>query len=786
MYARSVFAFSLLACVALGCSPLRDNDAVPRQLGEACAALEECAAGLVCAHDGSCQAVGDPGTAAREEACGADEDCRIEFVCGGAGLCARSRQGDVADVCSSDASCAPELRCAHSGRCARIGDPGTTGEGQECEATADCGLGLICGGDGNVCTPVPPWAGAACAPVGGPPRPLFEVPRGARQSDFFTLPFPNDVLRTGNRVNLRGYPGTNQFPQPGEAIGAVLAAQTLNADGFGLNPAVTFRFSRGVDFTSLVFGGDDKNFIFVDITPDSDRFDRLPRARFFATSNRGRYVCENWLGIRPAEGSPLEAGHTYAVLFLNGVLDTDGEPIVADPDFLAVTGNVRPQFPTLAAAWDRYRPLKAWLDFKGILPEELVGGTVFTTGDPRRFVAAMRPAVHATAAPSVEALNACGQGDSPCSAACSGADGVDEFTGEIRLSNFLTGAAPFKNTGGAVVFEDGVPRLQRREQVCVRLAVPQGERPAGGWPLAIFAHDAGDDARAGIERGLASQLADRGWATLTYDGVLQGARAGTTPPPTGADVRALLNAPTRPLVARDHALQATADLHGLVRLLPELRRTVGGVNLGFDRTRLIFIGHGLGGELGVPFAAYEPEIKAVILAGVGGSVMDQLQATREPANLNALYSVALAEPRLDGMHAGMHLYQAWLDTRDPMNYAPLLLAPPAGVPFKHVWSIYGTNDAITPGKTMGYLAYAGRFGRVGPELEELIALFPIDEGAGGANVRGPDNTRFTQVLKQYDGGDDGHAVLFESADVQADLADFLDALAEGEVPVLSD
>ncbi|MGK0358681.1 MAG: hypothetical protein ACI9U2_000973, partial [Bradymonadia bacterium] len=312
MHARFVIVFSLLASLALGCSPLRDNDAVPQQVDEPCAELAECAAGLACAQDATCQAVGEPGTAGREEPCGADEDCRIEFVCGGAGRCARSRQGDIADICSSDASCAPELRCANSGRCARIGDPGTSAEGVDCENTDECGLGLICGGDGGICTAVPTWAGAACEPVGGPARPLFEVPRGARETDFFRLPFPNDVLRIGNRINLRGHPGTEQRPEPGDAIGAVLAAQALNADGFGLNPAITFRFSRGVDFNSLVFGGDNKNFVFVDITPNNDRFDRLPRARFFATSNRSRYVCENWLGLRPVEGSPLDSGHTYA------------------------------------------------------------------------------------------------------------------------------------------------------------------------------------------------------------------------------------------------------------------------------------------------------------------------------------------------------------------------------------------------------------------------------------------------------------------------------------------
>lgn len=775
-----------LSALVLACSPLRDNAAVPVQLGEACAAFEECAAGLVCTQEGTCQPVGDPGTAGREEPCASDLDCQIEYVCGGAGRCSRSREGDVADVCTGDQSCAPGLRCGNNGRCARQGEPGTTGEGEACGNADECGFGLICGG-GDVCAPVPQWSGVECLGAEGESRPLFEVPRGVRDGDFFGLPYPNDVLRAGNRLNLAGYPGTEQRPEPGDAIAALLAATRQQTDGFSLNPAVIFRFSRSIDFQTLEFGTDRPNFWFVDITPDSESFDRRPRARFFATTDRSRYICEDWLGIRPSEGTPLEPGHTYAVLFLTGILDTNGDPIVPDADFLAVTGNQRPRFPTLAAAWDRYQPLKAWLDFKGILPEELVGGTVFTTGNPRRPMAAMRPAVMDAAAPSVESLAVCDRSASPCDNApdrrCEGGDGFVEVHGQIRLSNFLTGAAPFTASGGSVAFADGAPRLQRREEVCVSVTVPEGDRPAGGWPLAVFAHAEGGNFRSNVSTGLAAQLADLGWATLSYDGVMQGARAGLPEAPDGLAVMTSLNTLTRPGLARDHALQAAADLHGIARVLPDLRQTVDGVNLGFDRNRLVFIGHGLGGELGVPAMAYDPSYAAVVLASVGGSVTDRANLTLAPANLNAQYAVALAEPRLDGMHPGLHLAQTWLDTRDPMNYAPLLREPPADVPFKHVLQIYGLNDSVVPNKAQGYLAVAGRFSRIGRALEEIVALQPIADGSGGSNVRGPERTLFTQVVKQYP-TEEGHTALFDHEFARRDLADFLNAIAAGEVPTI--
>lgn len=773
---RGFFVATLLA---LGCSPLRDNEAVPSQLGEACARVDDCAAGLVCTQEGACQAVGDPGTAGREDACAADADCQIGLVCGGAGRCARSRQGEVSDVCNADASCAPGLRCANNGRCARADDPGTTAEGDACAANAECGFGLICG-EGDTCTPVPPWSGVACAAEAGPPRPLFEVPRGVRSGDFFRLPYPNDVLRAGDRVDLAGYPGTEQSPAPGDAINAMLSAVGLTAEGFSLNPAVIFRFSRSVDFESLVFSGDNTNFYFADITP-GDTFDRRPRARFFATSDRTRYICDDWLGIRPSEGSPLLPGHTYAVVFLTGVLDTDGEPLVPDADFLAVTGSRRPQFPSLAAAWDRYQALQPWLEARGIEPEQLIGGAVFTTGDPRAIMRAVRPAVYAAAPPSVDGLSRCDGGTSACGP-CGDADGVVEYAGKVRLSNFLIGAAPYTNAGGAIALEDGAPKLQRREEVCVSLAIPEGETPARGWPVALFGHDVGGDFRSGVTSGLATNLASQGWATLSFDAVMHGARAGLPEPPDGAAALLALNDPLRPGLMRAHGFQGAADLHGLVRLLPDLGAAAG---LELNPARYIFIGHGMGGELGVPFLAYEPDIKAAVLAGAGGSVADRLRSTRLPANLGAAFNVALAEPRLDGMHPGLHLIQTWLDARDPVNYMPLLLQPPDGVPLKHVFMIYGENDRVVPGNTQGYLAVAGRLKQIGAPLDDeaIVALRPVED-ENGANVRGPDNTRFTQVLKQYPTLGDGHTVLFDDRAAQRDLSTFLEAIRGGRTPII--
>jgi len=776
---------SLALLVLSACSPLRTNDALLKKIGEACEQLEDCGAALVCAADGVCTPVGEPGTADREEPCAGDTDCRIEYVCGGAGRCARSRQGEVADTCNGDESCGGDLVCNREGRCGRMGEPGTVPGGGMCTASEECGFGLVCGADG-LCNRVPLWSGVECETLDGPTRVLFEVPEGGRTTDFYRLPFPNDVLRTGTAIDFDGYPGLEQFPEPGVAVGNVLAALEVEGTGFSLNPAIIFRFSRAVEFATATFSGDRPNFIFVDITADNPSRGRRPRARFFATTDRARSICQSYLSIRPSEGTPLEVGHTYAVMFLTGLLDTSRQPVNADADFRDVMGPTRPRAPALAAAWDRYQPLKSWLAESEIPVDSVIGATVFTTGDPLATMAAMRPAVQAAPAPELTRAVSCDDARSPCAGSPGRGCGPRnpafiEVDGIATLPGFLEGVAPFERSGGTVHFEGGRPRVQRQEEVCVALTVPRnGPRPVGGWPVVVFAHDLGDHYRSFIERGLAQTLAEAGWATISYDGVLQGARGGGADPLTAVELETRFNDPLDPVFMRDHAFQGAADLFGLVRMLRSTRLRVGMADLGFNREHIVFLGHGRGGELGAPFAAYEADLQAAIFAASGGSVVDQLQYTLKPVNEGARFGVALAEPHLNGMNPGLHLYQNWLDTRDPMNYAALLRSPPEELLARHVFYIYGTGDTITPARTMNFLATGARLGLVGTAFEELQAIQPVDGGPiGQGNVR-INGRNVTQVIKQYrpGAGADGHFVLFDSPEVKTDLSTFLRALID--------
>ncbi len=787
---------AVLLIALAACSPIRDNDALLGDEGDACEADKECGPTLACAADGECAEVGDPGTAGLRDPCTRDTSCRFGLVCNGVGRCDKEATGGAGDSCLGQSACEAPLVCSHDGKCVAKDEEGTQTDGDECTDDASCAFNLVCTSELR-CGPLPLWSGVVCGEPDrdGPARVLFKVPRGLEENDFYSLPYPNNVRLVGGRLDLSGFPGLGAGPEPGDIVGRYAAAVAETADGFGPNGAVLFRFSKPIDYESLDFSGDDPTFAFVDVTPGSEARGRRPRSRFFATTDRERYICHNWLGIRPFEGSALEPGHTYAVFFRQGLKDTDGELLVPDTDFAALMASTSPKHPALAAAWRRYQPFRGWLDVEGIPASEVIGGAVFTIGTPQRLGGEMRRAVANAPRPVLERVTLCDGGtQSPCSAGGERVCGdINPFFAEVhaivKVPNYLQGVPPYLQWGGGIVWEDGIPKLQRQEEVCVAITVPLVEPPPGGFPVSVFAHDAGGHFRSFVTRGLAARLARLGWAMISFDGVLQGARSGTDTPPDAAAVVATLEDLNNVVLQRDHGLQALADLFAMVRVLRDavVRTDMG--NAPLNREKLVFFGHGRGSHAGMAYTAFEPFLIGSVFAAPAAGMADYLRLTTAPVNVGAELEIAFADPDLNGMHAGLHLMQTWLDPRDPVNYGRYIRRPDEGIPSKHVFMLYGAGDSLTPSNSMAHFAVAGRLERVGAEVDRIDAVREVETAPARGNVRTRDGVR-TQVMKQYAPGDDfdGHDVVFESQKAIGDVNDFFRGLLEDPdgVPTIRD
>jgi hypothetical protein len=763
-----------------------------RGVGEACDDALRCRAGLVCA-SARCA----PSHALDEgAACTISAECKDTLYCAPTHTCAKKGRAALGDTCSSEADCASGLRCNAVGLSAECQAEGAADLGAACKISGDCFGGLLCTSGACARAPsttgAPPvgvstWAGADCPDDPGPVRAYFRVPRGVDDGDFFRLPFPNDARKKAGKVDLSG------FPTPGaDILGYDLVDRWAryveqSADGFSPYPSIVFRFSASPDFATMKQAGVIR---MIDVTTASGTDLGFG---WGATSARSKYVCANSITARPTPNQPLLQGHTYAVVVTNGAKAPDGTAIGISPDLTAVLGAADPGGP-LAQAWAAYAPLRAWAAAAKFDLATLVNATVFTVGKHVDLFAKVA-ATTVVPATTVTGWVKCGAAPSPCpqadgTRACGAPDpAFDELHALVTLPTWQKGTAPYLTPadGGDLALDAaGAPTAQGSSQVCLALTVPKNAvMPAGGWPLAIYAHATGGSFRSHIVDGVAARLAsaDGGAAkiaVLGFDQVAHGTRRGAST----ARPEALVFATSNPQAMRGNALQAAADVLALARLAPTFTLAAAasptGAALRFGN--VVLVGHGQGANA-VALAAPRAPVKGVVLAGLGASFLDSVTTKKLPVDFATVAPTVLGELSLTSTHPALTVLQNALDAVDPLDHASLLVAS-APVASQHALTIYGRDDTYTPGITQLAYAAAAGLGIAAPPASVTTADnlgAPILPAPAGGNLTGS----ITAVVRQYaPAGYDGHFVALRNGDATRDIDLFVADALLGKTPMV--
>jgi hypothetical protein len=513
-----------------------------------------------------------------------------------------------------------------------------------------------------------------------------------------------------------------------------------------------------------------------------------------ATSARSKYVCANSITARPTPNQPLLQGHTYAVVVTNGAKAPDGTAIGVSPDLAAVLGAADPGGP-LAQAWAAYAPLRAWAGAAKFDLATLVNATVFTVGKHVDLFAKIA-ATTAVPAPTVTGWVKCGTAPSPCpqadgARACGAPDpAFDELHALVTLPIWQNGTAPYLTPadGGDLALDAvGAPTAQGSSQaVCLALTVPKNAAmPAGGWPLAIYAHATGGSFRSHIVDGVAARLAsaDGGAAkiaVLGFDQVAHGTRRGAT----SLRPEALVFATSNPQAMRGNALQAAADVLALARLAPTFTLAAAasptGTELRFGN--VVLVGHGQGANA-VALAAPRAAVKGVVLTGIGASFLDSVTTKKRPVDFATVAPTVLGELSLTSTHPALTVLQNALDPVDPLDHASLLVAS-APVASHHALAIYGRDDTYTPGTTQLAFSAAAGLGIAAPPASVMTADNlggPILPAPAGSNLTGS----ITAIVRQYSpAGYDGHFVALRNADATRDIDLFVADALLGKTPMV--
>jgi len=822
------------------------NPLFARGLGQDCTRTGECKAGLFCI-DGACEATGDTD---RGDDCRLTAECGSDDYCGSQRICQLAGNADEGGECQTTGNCGHGLVCeapdleelSQMGtlsltRLAQISglceEAGTLEQGADCDKVSDCLAGLACleieAGMGKHCVSLLPtdfelpaipllWEGVECAEVedDDPVQSYFEVPSssGARPpGEFYSLPYPNDIRRGDGRIDLSDHPiPPESFSLPFVERYVDVAQEDI--DGFSTNPVIYFRFSHPYDFGTI--NEPDLNVRIVDITPDSPDYDTEASIEWKTTSgNLSNYICPHWLALRRPVGTPLRAGTTYAAIITTGIKPcgerdddnrcTSDSDYERGADFAAMLGGSEPGDPVLAAAWEKYAPLREWIDDSGENEGEILNAAVFTTQEPEALLPVLRDEIHDDDMPLISDLTECASPNtqSPCEDAddvnrrgrCQAAsDDFTEVHGRIRLPIFQQGTAPYlepEDGGGFELDASGTPVIQDHADVCFAMSVPDAPAPAGGYPVLVYAHGTGGAFNGEMGSGGFAQTLATGSVPavlVAIDLPQHGERVGDSEEEPEGLFYNFLN----PRAARDNVLQGAADLLTVVRWVNEGGLMIDGDAVAFDTTRIALMGHSQGATHTALMAPYEPDAIGVVLSGNGGHLATSMLTKTSPVDIASVVPIGLLDPDEDfalaggGYNPALSIIQSVFDRADPVNYARRMYRDPAATAptGHHLFMTYGRGDTFSPEDTQAAYALAGTLPLIEPVLEDLRlprASAPVRENVSA------DGTLRTVGLKQYQpvDGADGHFVGTRPGQLgRADVDDFLEALLAGDTPVI--
>lgn len=817
---------ALLACTCSTVKPIESSpDGGPGSsaagVGGGCQQQGQCRSGLFCtAGTAGIKVCAPTANVILDGACTLSGECNHGYYCTQEGKCAAAGQGAAGAVCSSEGDCTAGSVCVLTGLTGACAPAGAGDLGQGCGQTTECLAGLLC--IGGVCskTSLSPWAGAICSTTEDSiPRVYFHVPRAGEpggNTDFYRLPFPNDIRLKNGKVNLSGHPRPGPRVLPVDIVDRTISAIEAQSTGFGANQAIYVRFSKNFNASNFA----SKNPVdILDITPTSPTYGSSTGFSYGAVLGRTTYICGPFMWVRPSFANPLRPGTTYAMIVRKGIVDMLGSPFLADDDFVAMLGTAAPADPDLAAAYAAYQPLRAYIAAGKLMASEVVGAAVFTTERYEDALAAIDSAVATASAPRVDGWVRCGDAGavSPCDDGKTGPDHVrgclaadssspnfDAYQGTITLPVFQKGAAPYltPGDGGNIEYDgSGSAVIQRSDKVCFTLTVPKGTPPATGWPLVVYGHGTGGSYRSVVDLGLADDFAqgaapaggavDGGsslvatvpMAMLGFDGVLHGTRNGGSGKPVGELVYNFLN----PVAARDNTLQAAADLLAIPQALSGFAAQ--GVLL--DNTRLSLYGHSQGGQGAALVAGRQSRYGAIVMSGTGGTLIFTLLGKTQPINLPAVLPYLIGETSagaVDANHPVLNLMQMYFERSDAVNFARrLFLEPLDTMTAHHILHVYGTKDSYAVVQTQRDYALAAGLQVAPPVLDEFGLKIDTDPLPVTNNEYFGHYGKLTAVEVQYQptAAYDGHFVSTQNPSARKAIQEMLVTFARDGIPAVS-
>ncbi len=676
--------------------------------------------------------------------------------------------------------------------------------------------------------------GCSKKPVTPPPAPApapsgtsvyFTLGNPVALKTFFDFPWPSDL-----RLLPQGTPDFRGFPNPTRTqvqVGLVAIAE--ERPGFPVVPTGYFRFSDvmpSLDLGTVIPADPTQSLLLIDIDPASTERGKLfPVVASVVAPDA--YAPSNLLAMAPRPGIVLRGKHTYAFVVRRSFNDGAGKPLGVPQALWDLENGRTPQADNGAQASTVYAPLWTTLNQLGIAATDVAAATTFTTGDVVADLASLSTTLATANSIIIQNLGIPSDGGArhPGYSDDAGVSlpGYCEVDGEVAsFPKFQQGDPPFDVGGTFVPISDGgLPSVQGSyDHVPIALTFPQGQMPAGGYPLVVYFHGSGGLSRQVIDRGTAVEFPDGGWQNTPGQGpafVLApyGFAAASAALPLnperlpGADELAYLNI-SNLAAFRDTFRQGVIEQHMFIAALRGLQVNLSsadlatcGISLPSGETTLHYQtdvlfaqGQSMGGMYTNLIGSTEPDIQAVVPTGAGGFWQYFVLNTPQIPGQVLLSSLLGTGDSLTWHHPTLMLLEMAWEPVDPMVFTPRLARRPLpGHPVRPIYEPVGIHDSYFATETYDAmaLAYGNREAGdvVWPTMQDALTL----QGLGGVlsypisnELQSESGTAYTGVVAQYTDptGYDGHDIFTQVDGVKHQYACFLSTmLANGHATVVA-
>jgi hypothetical protein len=597
---------------------------------------------------------------------------------------------------------------------------------------------------------------AACTDDSSPTV-AFDLDGPYAADTFWDLPFPSDLRLTADgRPDLEGFPNKRNLPVVNDLLSAA-----KERHGFPVMPIAYFRFTAPTDHPL----GPASDALIIDIDPASPEHGTTFPVIAQSLPDDG-YV-NGVVAIAPSPGIVLRGETRYAVVIRKSF----------------APGFVPPSAMFDASIADLYAPLWALVD-----RDDVLVATVFTTGDEVSVLRARSEAIRAAHTATIANLTR----DSRTF------DGFCSFTADVTFPQFQKGIAPYSTDGRFDFDAQGVPVSQGSLTVPLRITIPTGTMPAGGWPLWQYFHGSGGASFDLVDEGPNATpdgppLAGEGpGAVVARRGIA--AAASSLPidnerlPSAGSyDYININNLSAFPYTFQQGVYEQRLLLDALLALQVP---TCDGAPGRFNADKLVAGGHSMGGMYTNMIAAIEPRYGAITPFGAGGFWnMMILDTAIVPGARGLLGSVLGVDgDTLTWTHPALGLIEMGWEIADPINsMARIAHRPLPGLTARHVYQPVGLDDKYFPMPIFDAAALAYGNQQAGDMVWTTTQDALRTEGLDGLvpyPVRG--NRGTTAVVVQYrDGGIvDAHQIYRQLDEVKYQYGCFLASYLHDGVPTV--